>query len=60
MAKREETILLKKYIKEMDELLKTKDLTNEKLARAIGKLHKHILNEILIIRKAISDIQEKL
>ena len=56
MAKREETLLLKKYIKEMDKLLKTKNLTNEVLGKAISKLHKHTLNEMSIIRKDIQYI----
>lgn len=60
MAKREETLLLKKYIKEMDELLKTNNLTNEILGKAISKLHKHTLNEMTTIRKTLSDIQKKL
>ena len=60
MSNREETLLLKKYLKEMDELLKTKNLTNEILAEAIIKLHKDTLNEILFIRRAVNDIQEKL
>ena len=44
----------------MDELVKTKNLTNSILAEAIVKLHKHTLNEILLIRKTLTDIQEKL
>jgi len=60
MSNREETLLLKKYLKGMEELLKTKNLTNEILAEAIVKLHKDTLNEILFIRRAINDIQEKL
>ena len=60
MAKREETLLLKKYLKEMDELLITDNLTNEILGKAISKLHKHTLNEMSIIRKDLSDIQKKL
>ena len=60
MTKREETLLLKKYIKEMDELLKTKNLTNEILGKAISKLHKHTLNEMSIIRKDLSNIHKKL
>jgi hypothetical protein len=44
----------------MDELLKTKNLTNEILAEAIVKMHKDTLNEILFIRRAVNDIQEKI
>ena len=53
-------ISIQKYLKEMDEILKTKNLTNEILGKAIDKLHKHTLNEMSIIRKALSDIQKKL
>ena len=60
MSNRKETLLLKKYLKEMEELLKTKNLTNEIIAEAISKLHKDTLNEILFIRRAVNDIQEKL
>jgi hypothetical protein len=60
MSNRNETLLLKKYLQEMDELLKTKKLTNEILAEAIRKMHKDTLNEILFIRRAVNDIQEKL
>ena len=60
MSNRKETLLLKKYLKEMEELLNTKKLTNEILAEAIIKMHKDTLNEILFIRRAVNDIQEKL
>ena len=60
MSNRNETLLLKKYLKEMEKLLDTKKLTNEKLAEAIIKMHKDTLNEILFIRRAVNDIQEKL
>jgi hypothetical protein len=60
MSNRNETLLLKKYLKEMEELLNTKKLTNEILAEAIIKMHKDTLNEILFIRRAVNDIQEKL
>jgi len=60
MANREETLLLKKYLREMDELLKTKNFTNELIADAIRKLHKDTLNEILFIRRAVNDIKKKL
>jgi hypothetical protein len=60
MSNRNETLLLKKYLNEMEELLKTKKLTNEILAEAICKLHKDTLNEILFIRRAVNDIQDKM
>jgi hypothetical protein len=60
MTNRDETLLLKKYMEGMDELLKTKNLTNEIIAEAIRKLHKDTLNEILFIRRAVNDIQAKL
>ncbi len=60
MANREETLLLKKYLREMDELLKTKNFTNELISDAIRKLHKDTLNEILFIRRAVNDIKKKL
>jgi hypothetical protein len=60
MSNRNETLLLKKYLKEMEELLNTKEMTNEILAEAIIKMHKDTLNEILFIRRAVNDIQEKL
>ena len=44
MSNREETLLLKKYLKGMEELVKTKNVTNEILAEAIVKLSSVFVN----------------